>query len=245
MTKAYRALATVSSPSTRSANESGGAARSSASAKAGLISLSVLPVERHRSPLAAIVQGSAAVPPTPDDHLRAGPDRSVGSTSRRRARRRRRCPGVRDRIVMATIVQVAARARPAPDDHPGTGPHRCVVVAPRRRARCRHRRPGVRDRVVLAAVVQATTALHRLAAPDDHLGTGPHRCVDVAWRRRAHYRRRRPGVRDRVVLAAIVKGSVAAAEPAPDDHPRAGPDRRVAVAYRRRARRRRRRRYAT
>src|ERR1039458_3110801 len=165
MTKAWRALSTACVPSTRSANESGVAARSRPSAKPEVISLSVLPVERHRLPLAAVVQVAAVVVPAPDDHLRAGPDRRVVLAYRRCARRRRRGPGVRDRVVTAAVVQVSAAAVPAPDDHPRAGPDRRMEITYRRRTRCRRRRPGVRDRVVLAAVVQGSAAV---PAPDDH-----------------------------------------------------------------------------
>src|SRR5690606_16171567 len=115
-----------------------------------------------------------------------------------------------------------------PDHHPVSGPNGRMTVAPLRRAFIGDRFPAVRLGVVPAAGTEGTAVE---AAPDHHLGAGPHRGMQRTRGRAFPASGRLPAVAGRPVAVACREPANAIVT-APDDHFETGPYGRVAIARR-------------
>src|SRR5262249_34585262 len=86
------------------------------------------------------------------------------------------------------------------------------------------RSPGVASRVIAASAVEGGGLIE--AAPDDHLGAGPHGGVRITPRWSSARRNRLPEVGCRVVSATDLREVVAVIKPSPPAHLPSRPDRR-------------------
>src|SRR5690606_2053191 len=118
--------------------------------------------------------------PSPDDHLGSGPDGGMLPASGRRVEARDGGPAVVLGVVAATGIERGVLVGAAPNDHLRAGPDRRVLVAGSGSTGGRHRGPTLRDAVTAASVQSSAILVGDIAAPNDHLLTGPDRRVLVA-----------------------------------------------------------------
>ena len=141
----------------------------------------------------------------------------------RRVSRAGWCPSIRRGIVApAGIDPRRTKAAPAPDNHLCAGPDRGVTTSCLRRSSGACGRPSVVNWIITTAGLENRGA--RTATPNDHLTSGPNRCMQMPGGWRARLRGWLPVIDRRIVARAGIGLSDKAVVSAPDNHLRAGPD---------------------
>src|SRR2546426_895060 len=173
---------------------------------------------------------------TPHHHFIAGPDGCMAGSRHRRSVGFDRCPLVASRIVASAVVlgfegsrfiEAETGTGSAPDDHFVAGPNRRVAGARRRRVDERSGCPATGREIETPAGVKSANLIRGicLAAPNDHLRSGPDRGVVGAAKGVGSRGQPRAGQRI-VASTGIEQLSLTSSdtEPAPDYHFITGPN---------------------
>src|SRR5438552_5674772 len=169
--------------------------------------------------------------PAPDDHVAASPNCGVIVSRKRGICSACSCPSVGTRAVPASGIEIADNFPPAPDNHFRACPNCSMLGSGSRRVDRGSGFPRVRGRVVLSTRVVVDVVAEVISAPDNHVTTSPHCCVEMSSSGRIGNTGSYPCVCAGIVSSTRIELAVEAKRIAtPHDHFGAGPNRCVEVS---------------